>query len=439
MEKLKQGSKSIREYAQEFKTLVRRSELYSTPGRLVSRFINGLNDDTFICLGHHNCLTLEEIIEATLSVESSLLISETVDKQVDGMADMGSSLVEESIGDVSEEKMVDDENVHNCLMEELPIDSGVLKIEPLLYTPRADDRHRYFYVLILSFNLLYSNLLMGLRSGAGCCDDILPVRAYNVLVGIHWSLSDGYIYWRRVILVCGTIVVQEVAHEWEVSQLLPGVNDSHIVMRSDSYGDDEVNVNYWDCVWDPGWFDGVKPLDKNMGFLGLKVYQWMFGSVVDRVHDEWFELFERDVGSEVHWGDVSILVYGYFGRLFIPQDSLECWGLRFESGICYSTISLAWIGANLGDRGKSYVRRDTHIKQECERYMSVLRGYRPTCEGNYRHFISNLFLQVFVRLMMLELLLDANHDWQVLYPLDSSTNLLEERGNVTIRRWKESH
>ena len=104
-----------------------------------------------------------------------------------------------------------------------------------------------------------------------------------------------------------------------MSRLLPGVDDSNIVMRSDSYGDDEVNVNYWD----PGWSDGVTPLDKNMRFSGLKVSQWMFGSVVDLVHDERFELSSRDVCDEVYWGDVSMLDYGYFGRLFIHQDSLR--------------------------------------------------------------------------------------------------------------------
>ena len=128
-----------------------------------------------------------------------------------------------------------------------------------------------------------------------------------------------------------------------------------------------------------------------------------------------------------------MLDYGYFGRLFIPQDSLRFWFMPCWFCLCYSIDFLYSIGVNLGDRGKSYVMRDTLVKHKCERYTSVLRGYRHTCEGNYCLFISNLSLLVFVRLKMLELLLDIDHDWQVLYPLDSRTNLLEERGNVTIR------
>ena len=43
----------------------------------------------------------------------------------------------------------------------------------------------------------------------------------------------------------------------------------------------------------------------------------MFESFVDRVHDEWFELSSRDVCDEDYWGVISMLVYGYFGRLFV--------------------------------------------------------------------------------------------------------------------------
>ena len=97
-------------------------------------------------------------------------------------------------------------------MEELFGDSCVLELEPLHYAPGVDNRHRYLYVLIPSFSLCITDALLGLRSGAAHCDDIVPVSKYDVFVGIHWSIPDGFIYWRSVLLVYGAIVVQEVAY-----------------------------------------------------------------------------------------------------------------------------------------------------------------------------------------------------------------------------------
>ena len=51
---LKQGRKSVEEYAKVFETLVRRSGLNESPMHLISRFMNGLNDNIVKNISHLN-------------------------------------------------------------------------------------------------------------------------------------------------------------------------------------------------------------------------------------------------------------------------------------------------------------------------------------------------------------------------------------------------
>ena len=59
---LKQGHKSIEEYAKLFETLVRRCELNESPICLIARFMNGLNDEIAEHI-NHSFLTLEQAIQ----------------------------------------------------------------------------------------------------------------------------------------------------------------------------------------------------------------------------------------------------------------------------------------------------------------------------------------------------------------------------------------
>ena len=330
--------------------------------------------------------------EEAVIAEISLSISETGEKQVNSFECMGSSFMEESL-----------------------VDPYVLELEPLPYTPRALDRSRYYYILIPSFNLWYFDLLMGLGGGADYRGYIMPVRSYVVCVGIHWNVSDGFMYWRSILLVGGAIVVQEISCEWKVSQLFPGVNDSDIAIKGDSYCDDEVNYLYdvldehylysvhWNYV--DGWIFCTSYIDPVVKYLNtelLEDYIWGPGWFLE--YWDWSVLIFHIWHINNNLGVRYVLSYGYFGRLFIPQDSSGCHVLCCWFCLCYSIILLVWIGVNLGDRGKSKVMSDIHIKHECERNTRVLRAYKHTCEENCLFLISNLFLQIINHLKVLEFL-----------------------------------
>ena len=105
-----------------------------------------------------------------------------------------------------------------------------------------------------------------------------------IFVDIHWSLVDGYIYWRSMRFLCGCMVEQVAMYMWPHGELTKGRDaimllDSCVSSCLYSYGLTLLNsytaqmVGYyiygrslmWEGkrivyvpridVWDPGWFD----------------------------------------------------------------------------------------------------------------------------------------------------------------------------------------
>ena len=91
---LKQGHKSVEEYAKVFETLVRRSGLNESPLRVISRFMNGLNYNIAKNISHLNFHILQEAIQAALRIEISLSIVEMAQKSKLLLDTMANNLVD---------------------------------------------------------------------------------------------------------------------------------------------------------------------------------------------------------------------------------------------------------------------------------------------------------------------------------------------------------
>ena len=115
---LKQRHKSKKEYAKVFETLTKRCELNESPIRLITRFMNGLNDEIAKCINHLNFLTLDQTIQATLRVEISFSLAEVIERTKMLMASIASnslrnhkeqvSLVEDDNAEILEDNLKDD-------------------------------------------------------------------------------------------------------------------------------------------------------------------------------------------------------------------------------------------------------------------------------------------------------------------------------------------
>ena len=77
---------------------------------------------------------------------------------------------------------------------DLSLSVPVPDVLPPVFTFDAIETFRYPYVHLPVIHSLYYDALMGLRSMRGYCDCIVPMECYEIFVGVHWSIMDGYLY-----------------------------------------------------------------------------------------------------------------------------------------------------------------------------------------------------------------------------------------------------
>ena len=106
-------------------------------------------------------------------------------EQVDITEDVKSSHDKEGTKDGSEEETGVMGGMYCFLKEESLVDLNVPDLESLPYIPRATNDHRYFCISIPSLSMSYSDPLMGFRSDTGHQGYIMPMRTYEIFVGIH--------------------------------------------------------------------------------------------------------------------------------------------------------------------------------------------------------------------------------------------------------------
>ena len=257
------------------------------------------------------CLIVDDSNDVLLEYESVEHM-----EQVNITEDVKNSHDKEGTKDGSEKETGVMGGMYCFLEEESLVDLNVPDLEPLPYTPSASDDHRSFYISIPSLSMFYSDPLMGLGSDTGHQGYIVPMRTYEIFVGIHWSLCDGYIYWRSVRFFCGSLMEQIVIFAKPTFGL-------PIVRDYDESSQGSANLH------------SIHICEKNKwGSPGIDVY----------------------IACIVSQGSHGVLINACSSRFM-------CW----KHDICHEIDVQSLIGINLGDRGKNKELRTIHIKYECER------------------------------------------------------------------------
>ena len=88
--------------------------------------------------------------------------------------------------------------------------------------------------------------------------------------------------------------------------------------------------------------------------------------------------------------DSCALNFGYFRRLFLHQESSRYQILQRRLYVCYYIISLAWVGVNLGDRGKCPL-----YPEENSGSSSLQVGENDAARTRYMLLVSKPFLAIF--------------------------------------------
>ena len=131
----------------------------------------------------------------------------------------------------------------------------VPKLTPLIVASDVAEVFRYSYVHLPTFHSLYHDALMGLSSMSNYCNCIFPVKCYGIFMGVHWSIVDGYLYWRSVLFVQG-VIVEWLAIFARHDPRLPNIRCCVEPLHESSYSDIDVSgtiVNrYLNCVAEVG-------------------------------------------------------------------------------------------------------------------------------------------------------------------------------------------
>ena len=305
-------------------------------------------------------------------------------EQVESIDDVDNKIDEEATDDMSNGN---GEDLSSLVMGrgkvDMPMSLQEADVIPLTCAFGTAKSFRYPYMFFPSFHPIYSDALMGLPSMRSYCDCIIPMGCYAIFVGVHWSIMDGYLYWRSVLVVHGIIIEQMVilARRPPRLPILRGyIKATHAnnILRS-IHGSELIKRDYLSA--------GI--------LTSCIVRKDCSGAIIDES------------------------IYSYM-----------CW----KHDVCYLIVVLGFIANNLGDRGKCKELRDIHCKHECERYMRAMRDLKHTCEGNHFLSISNSSLQVtHYPLKMLELCFVAALRFGNSNLTDLRTNLHQSPANDVLR------
>ena len=294
----------------------------------------------------------------------------------------------------------------------------VPKLTPLIVASDVAEVFRYSYVHLPTFHSLYHDALMGLSSMSNYCNCIFPVKCYGIFMGVHWSIVDGYLYWRSVLFVQG-VIVEWLAIFARHDPRLPNIRCCVEPLHESSYSDIDVSgtiVNrYSNCVVEVG-------VNCLYGKCADRAEGWLFYVSHDYPLMErlYMEVLEDCVWDPRRLDEWKTFQFQFSYMIFLVLVECVTRSAHKEYWDWHALLNHSWqIENNLGDRGKFRVMRVRYFKHECERYTRVLRDHKHTCEELSFLYPSNLFLRIFVQRLKDLVFLSVHAS-------DSRTNLSEE-------------